>query len=92
MTLAATEWKNAEWGLNKGLFNQLFDSIEGLDTSLDTFASNLSSYNSEALNEMKKVMWEGTENWNTLLYERAEISGRLVLSEFTKQALKKFKK
>lgn len=92
MTLAATEWKSAEWGLNKGLFTQLFNSIEELDQSLNTFALNLSSYNPEALNKMKKVIWEGTENWDTLLYERAEISGKLVLSEFTKQALTKFKK
>lgn len=92
MTLAATEWKNAEWGLNKGLFTQLFNSVEELDNSLNTFSTNLSSYNPEALVEMKKVIWEGTENWNTLLYERAEISGKLVLSKFTKDALTKFKK
>ncbi|WP_320816244.1 enoyl-CoA hydratase/isomerase family protein [Flavobacterium sp.] len=92
MTLAATEWKNAEWALNKGLFTQLFNTAEELDNSLNIFALNLSSYNPEALNKMKKVIWEGTENWDTLLYERAEISGKLVLSEFTKEALTKFKK
>lgn len=91
MTLAATEWKNAEWGLNKGLFTRLFDDIDELDNSLNNFALNLAAYNPEALNEMKKVIWEGTENWSSLLYERAEISGRLVLSEFTKNALEKFK-
>ena len=92
MTLAATEWKSAEWNLNKGLFTQLFNSIEELDDFLNTFVLNLSSYNPEALYEMKKVIWEGTENWQSLLYERAEISGKLVLSEFTIQALTKFKK
>ena len=92
MTLAATEWKSAEWSLNKGLFTQLFNSTDELDGFLNTFALNLSSYNPEALYEMKKVIWEGTENWQTLLYERAEISGKLVLSEFTIQALTKFKK
>lgn len=91
MTLAATEWKNAEWGLNKGLFTQLFNSLDELDSSLNTFALNLAAYNPEALIEMKKVIWEGTESWSTLLYERAEISGKLVLSEFTKNALEKFK-
>ncbi|WP_264560122.1 enoyl-CoA hydratase/isomerase family protein [Flavobacterium sp. N2270] len=91
MTLAATEWKTAEWGLNKGLFTQLFSSLDELDNSLSNFALNLASYNPEALTEIKKVIWEGTENWNTLLYERAEISGKLVLSDFTKNALQKFK-
>mgnify|MGYP007019750178 CR=1 FL=1 len=42
--------------------------------------------------EMKKVLWEGTENWNQLLHERAAISGKLALSEETKLALQKFKK
>ena len=37
---------------------------------------------------MKKVMWSGTENWDALLAERAVISGRLVLSDFTKETLK----
>ncbi len=91
MTLAATEWKNAEWSLNKGLFTQLFNSLDELDSSLNNFALNLASYNPEALVEMKKAIWEGTENWSTLLYERAEISGKLVLSDFTKNALQKFK-
>lgn len=91
MTLAATEWKNAEWALNKGLFTQLFSSLDELDNSLSSFALNLASYNPEALVEMKKAIWEGTENWSTLLYERAEISGKLVLSDFTKNALQKFK-
>ncbi len=91
MTLAAIEWKNAEWSLNKGLFTQLFNSLDELDSSLNNFALNLASYNPEALVEMKKAIWEGTENWSTLLYERAEISGKLVLSDFTKNALQKFK-
>lgn len=92
MTLAATEWKNANWNLNQGLFSELFDSVEELDAALNVFTEKLSSYNPEALFEMKKVMWSGTENWESLLYERAEISGKLVLSEFTKKALTQFKK
>ena len=92
MTLAATEWKSAEWNLNNGLFTELFSTTEEMDEALDSFALKLASYNPEALYEMKKVIWEGTENWETLLYERAEISGKLVLSDFTKQALTKFKK
>jgi methylglutaconyl-CoA hydratase len=57
-----------------------------------TFAEKLASYNPEALLDMKKVFWEGTENWDNLLYERAAISGKLVLSDFTKNALSQFKK
>lgn len=92
MTLAAHEWKNAYWAQEKGLYAKVFENIKELDNELEIFSSKLASYNPEALNEMKKVLWEGTENWGTLLAERAKISGRLVLSDFTKQALERFKK
>ena len=92
MSLAPTEWKNAYWGKEKGLFAKVFDSIKVLDKELDFFSQKLSTYNPNALSEWKKVLWEGTENWNQLLSERAAITGTLVLSEFTKNALSKFKK
>lgn len=92
MTLTPTKWKSAHWAKETGLFTEIFETIELLDDALKTFAIELSSYNPEALAEIKKVFWEGTDNWDSLLYERAAISGRLVLSNFTKQALEKFKK
>ncbi len=92
MTLTPTKWKSANWAKEKGLFSEVFDTIEALDENLQNFATELSSYHPEALVEMKKVFWEGTNHWEHLLYERASISGRLVLSNFTKQALEKFKK
>lgn len=92
MTLAAHEWKSAAWANEKGVYAKVFQTIEELDKELQTFAAKLSSYNPEALSEMKKVLWENTENWDSLLYERATVSGRLVLSDFTKNALNQFKK
>lgn len=92
MTLAATEWKPAKWAFEKGLITKLYASTEEMDEALTQFANQLSSYNPEALYEMKKVIWNGTEDWDHLLYERAAISGRLVLSDFTKNALNQFKK
>lgn len=92
MTLQPTEWKTAKWGFEKGLFSELFTTTEEMDTALQKYVTKLSSYNPDALYEMKKVLWEGTENWDTLLYERASISGKLVLSDFTKEALNAFKK
>lgn len=91
MTLE-NEWKSATWANKKGLFAKVFATTTELDTEISAFANKLASYNPEALFEMKKVFWQGTENWNTLLYERAEISGKLVLSDFSKKALKQFKK
>ncbi|WP_130735815.1 enoyl-CoA hydratase/isomerase family protein [Flavobacterium sp. J27] len=92
MTLEPTAWKDANWAFAKGFYAQVFSTVEALDNSLKKFTEQLASYNPEALVEMKKVLWEGTENWETLLYERAAISGRLVLSDFTKQALSQFNK
>lgn len=92
MTLTPTLWKSANWAKEKGLFTEVFDNVEDLDNRLEIYTSELSQYNKEALADMKKVLWEGTDNWDSLLYERAAISGRLVLSDFTKKALEKFKK
>ena len=92
MTLNPTEWKSASWGKENHLFSEVFQSLDELDIRLNNFTSELSGYNQSALIEMKKVLWEGTENWDQLLYERAAISGKLALSEETKLALQKFKK
>jgi methylglutaconyl-CoA hydratase len=92
MTLAAHEWKTADWAKEKGLYATIFETNEELDSALADFSAKLSSYNPEALLEMKKVFWEGTQHWDALLLERAAISGKLVLSDFTKKALSQFKK
>ncbi|MCI4443464.1 MAG: enoyl-CoA hydratase/isomerase family protein [Lentimicrobium sp.] len=91
MTLE-TEWKTAFWANQKGLYAKVFETTTELDIEIKAFANKLASYNPEALAEMKKVFWEGTENWSTLLYERAEISGKLVLSDFSRKAISQFKK
>jgi methylglutaconyl-CoA hydratase len=92
LTLDASNWKNAYWAKEKGLYAKVFETIKELDNEVDLLANKLASYNPSALAEMKKVLWKGTQNWNDLLTERALISGELVLSDFTKKALEKFKK
>ena len=92
MTLQPTIWQSADWALAKGLYADIFDSQAEVNTATTNLAEKLASYNPEALAEMKKVFWEGTENWDKLLYERAAISGKLVFSDFTKEALSQFKK
>ena len=92
LTLYPTEWKNAYWAKEQGLYAKVYDSISELDKELDIHIQKLATYNPEALAEMKKVLWEGTEHWDDLLLERAEASGRLALSPNTKNALEKFKK
>ena len=92
LTLDATSWKNAYWAKDKGLYAKVFESQKELDDEVEILANKLASYNLDALAEMKKVLWKGTEDWDDLLAERAAVSGELVLSEFTKRALSKFKK
>jgi len=92
LTLDATNWKNAYWAKEKGLYAKVFESTNDLDKEVEVFSEKLASYNPIALAEMKKVLWQGTENWGALLTERATVSGELVLSKFTKKALEKFKK
>jgi len=91
IAIDANSFYSAEWARQKGLFTKIFDTTEELDKEVQLFAENLCTYNPEAMKEMKKVFWRGTEDWDNLLAERAAISGRLVLSDFTKETLKKFK-
>lgn len=87
MTLDAHEWKSAAWANQKGLFAKIVETQEALDKEVISFSKKLALYNPEALFEMKKIFWEGTAHWEKLLKERAAISGKLVLSDFTKNAL-----
>lgn len=90
IAIDANSFYEAEWARQKGLYNQVYNSVEELDDAVQKFAENLCNYNPEAMKEMKKVFWSGTEDWDELLAERAVISGRLVLSDFTKEKLKSF--
>ncbi|WP_310557185.1 enoyl-CoA hydratase/isomerase family protein [Flavobacterium sp.] len=92
LTLAAHDWKTAHWAFEKGLYSEIFASIDDMDLAINVFTTKLASYNPEALQEMKRVFWENTAHWDTLLYDRAAISGQLVLSDFTRMALSEFKK
>jgi methylglutaconyl-CoA hydratase len=90
MTLNATELYSADWAREKGLYMDVFDTVTEMDDAMAALAGKLCASNPDALSELKKVFWEGTDHWDRLLTERAAISGRLVLSDFTREALAKF--
>ena len=92
LSLEATEWHSAKWAQEKNLYAKVTKDQETMSNEAYQLAEQLAGYNPQALKEMKKVFWEGTENWDVLLKDRASISGDLVLSDFTKEALTKFKK
>jgi methylglutaconyl-CoA hydratase len=92
LSIDATLWRNADWARRKGLYAELHTTTESMDESIARLADTLMHSSSEAMAEMKKILWKGTEHWDKLLLERAAISGRLVLSDFTRNAIEKFKK
>ncbi len=91
LAIDASMWRSAEWARRKGLFSELHPTTEQMDEAIRRLSNQLLHSSPEAMEEMKKVFWKGTEHWDTLLLERAAISGRLVLSEFTRNAIQKFK-
>jgi methylglutaconyl-CoA hydratase len=91
LALDAYHWRTAAWAQKAGLYAEVHPSREALDEAVDRFAANLAKSNPEALVELKKIFWKGTDHWNDLLAERAAISGRLVLSDFTREAIARFK-
>jgi len=92
MAINATEWFSAGWAKDKGLYTDVFDTVEEMDAAIQKLAETLNTSNPEAMRLLKQVFWEGTEHWDALLTERAAMSGDLVLSDFTKNAINSFKK
>jgi len=91
ISLNPSRFFTASWAKDNGLYAEVFENISELDLAVQAFAEELCSFNQEAVNEIKKLFWRGTDHWDTLLEEQATISGRLVLSSFTKEKLNKFK-
>ena len=91
LSIDATMWRNSDWAKKKGLFAEVHENVVNMDESVKRLANILAHSNPEAMAEMKKIFWKGTEHWDTLLHERALISGKLILSSFSKEAIGKFK-
>ena len=92
LAIDATMWRNSDWAKLKGLFSEVHESIENMDEAIFKLSNTLAHSSPQAMAEMKKIFWKDTAHWDELLIERAKISGKLVLSDFTKRAIEKFKK
>ncbi|MFZ4753339.1 MAG: enoyl-CoA hydratase/isomerase family protein [Chitinophagaceae bacterium] len=92
LAIDATEWRSAEWAKKHGLYAEMYKTTEELDDAVNRLADKLAHSNPEAMAMLKKVFWQGTDHWDKLLPERAAMSGKLVLSQFTRDAIEKFKK
>ena len=91
LAIDATMWRNADWARRKGLFAEVHPTADSMDESVSRLSNQLAHSSPEAMSELKKVFWQGTDTWDELLTRRAEISGRLVLSHFTREAIERFK-
>ena len=91
VAIDATKFYDAQWAHAKGLYNELFDDMASMDEAVDDLAQKLATYSPDAMGEMKKAFWAGADHWDELLAERAAISGRLVLSDYTKSFIQGFK-
>lgn len=92
LAIDASMWRSDEWAMEKGLYAELHTDMGHMDASIQRLAENLANSNPEAMIEMKKNFWQGTDHWDQLLMERAAVSGELVLSEFSRKAIQAFKK
>ena len=92
LAVNATVWQDVKWARDKGMYADYYSSIDELDHAVNALAKQLAKSNPEAMHELKRIAWQGTDHWDQLLFSRAEISGRLVLSDFTVNAINQFKK
>lgn len=91
LAINATEWRSADWAKTKGLYTEIYETMEEMDNAVDILAHRLAASNPEAMKALKQIFWKGTDHWEQLLFERAGISGKLVLSAFTRNAIASFK-
>jgi len=91
LAIDSTLWRNADWAKKKGLFAEVHETVQNMDESIYRLANTLSHCSPESMIEMKKIFWKGTEDWDILLNERAAISGKLIVSDFSKKAIANFK-
>ncbi len=85
------DWRDAAWGERHALYAQVFDDVATMDAAINALAGTLAASNPDAMRAMKTIFWQGTESWDALLAERARMSGTLVLSDFTRAAIAKFR-
>jgi len=86
-----TDWRDAHWAEAHGLYAKVVADVPALDEAVDALAIRLAAANPDAARALKAVFWAETEDWDTLLRERARRSGTLALSSHTQEALAAFR-
>ena len=91
LSVDARSWYEASWALEHNLYSKVFDSLKAMDAAINKLAAELAASNPDAMQELREIQWNGTGHWGPTLSQRAEISGRLVLSDFTRNFIEEFK-
>jgi methylglutaconyl-CoA hydratase len=91
LAIDSSMWRNGDWARRKGLFAELHPSVESMEESIARLSDTLANYSEEATIELKKMLWHGTENWDTLLVERAALTARLALTPKAREVIAAFK-
>ncbi len=92
LTIDSTTWKTAAWGNEKGLFNEIVQDLNKLNSRTTKLCESLSNHSLEAMRQIKSTLWEGYEELNDIHKKRATLSGTLSQSELTQSILSGFKK
>lgn len=90
LSMDARSWFGSKWALQNNLYSRVFESIDEMDSAIDKLTGELASSNPQAMKELREIQWNGTGHWGPTLEQRAEISGRLVLSDFTRNFIRDF--
>src|SRR5579862_7956635 len=90
LAIDATGWRDAGWAELHGLYAQVVADGPALDEAVSALAGQLARSNPDAMAKLKQIFWEGTDDWDVRLEERAAMSGTLVLSTFTRNAIAAF--
>ena len=92
LCLTPTRFRDAQWAKQHGLFQSVSSGLTEMDTALRSFITALGQKNRHTLYALKTTLWHNTMHWDTLLYEQAAISGKLILHPEARAALQSFRK
>lgn len=91
LTLHPDDDKDAQWAKRQGLYHEVYPDLSSMNEAVQQFCQRMSTYNPAVLTALKEMFWHNTQHWDSVLYERAVISGKLALKKEAKASLAAFK-
>lgn len=85
------DFRSAEWCAKHDVYHMVSATIAEMDIKLTDFLEKLSQRSADALALIKKVSWEGTEHFESLMPERIHMSASLILEDSAKKNIQSIK-